>query len=90
MLFGFVIYLCLKLDKMKKRVYNLTVVFEQDETGKFLAICPALQGCYTEGETVTQALKLIKDAIRLHIEDRIENDEPIYEEVKTQRLRIAV
>ena len=75
---------------MKKKIYNLTVVIEQDETGKFLAVCPALQGCYTEGETVAQALALIKDAMRLHIEDRLENDEPIYHEVKTQRLRIAV
>ena len=75
---------------MKKRIYNLTVVIEQDETGKFLALCPALQGCYTEGETIPQAMKLIKDAIRLYIEDRLENEEPIYEKVKTQRLRIAV
>ena len=75
---------------MKKKIYNLTVVIEQDESGKFLAICPALQGCYTEGGTIKQALTLIKDAMRLHIEDRIENDEPIYNEVRTQQFRIAV
>ena len=75
---------------IKKNIYNLTVVIEQDETGSFLAICPALQGCYTEGETVEEAIKFIKDAIRLHIEDRLENNEPIYKEIKTQRLRIAV
>ena len=75
---------------MKKKVYNLTVVVERDESDKFLAVCPTLQGCYTEGETVKEALSLIEDAIRLHIEDRLENDEPIYEEVKTQRLSIAV
>ena len=71
-------------------MYNFTVVIEKDETGNFLAICPALQGCYTEGETMEQALMLIKDAIRLHIKDRIENNEPIYQEIKTQRLRIAI
>lgn len=75
---------------MKKKVYDLTVVIEQDETGRFLAICPALQGCYTEGETIEEALKLIEDAMRLHIEDRIENNEPIYQEVKTKRFSIAV
>ncbi|HTB31709.1 MAG TPA: type II toxin-antitoxin system HicB family antitoxin [Bacteroidia bacterium] len=75
---------------MKKKLYNLTVVIEQDEEGKFLAICPALQGCYTEGETVEEALTLIKDAMKLHIEDRLENNEPIYEEVKTEKLSIAV
>ena len=75
---------------MKKKIYNLTVVVERDETGSYLAICPALQGCYTEAETSAKAIALIKDAIRLHIEDRIENNEPIYQEVKTQLLRIAV
>jgi predicted RNase H-like HicB family nuclease len=75
---------------MKKKIYNFTVVIERDESGKYLAVCPALQGCYTEGETLTQALKFIKDAMRLHIEDRLANDEPIYQEVRTQRLRIAV
>jgi predicted RNase H-like HicB family nuclease len=31
--------------------YEFTVVIERDEDGRFVAICPALQGCYTEGET---------------------------------------
>ncbi|MCK4625650.1 MAG: type II toxin-antitoxin system HicB family antitoxin, partial [Phycisphaerae bacterium] len=60
---------------------EFTVVIERDEDGRFLAICPALQGCYTEGETEAEARELIADAIRLHIQDRIEQDESIYEEV---------
>lgn len=75
---------------MEKKVYDLTVVIEKDETGRFLAICPTLQGCYTEGETIEEALELIKDAMKLHIEDRIENNEAIYQEVKTEKLSIAV
>jgi predicted RNase H-like HicB family nuclease len=43
------------------------VVIEQDEDGRFLAICPALPGCYTEGETEAEARELIHDAIKLHI-----------------------
>lgn len=53
--------------------YEFTVIIEQDEDGRFLAICPALQGCYTEGETLEEAQELIKDAIRLHIEDRLDS-----------------
>lgn len=51
--------------------YNYTVVVEKDEDGNFLALCPALQGCYTEGSTKEEALEMIEDAIKLHIEDRI-------------------
>lgn len=75
---------------MKSKIYNLTIVIEKDETGKFLAICPGLQGCYTEGETIEEAIDLIKDAMKLHIEDRIENKEPIYDEVSSHKLSIAV
>ena len=53
--------------------YEFTVVIERDEDGRFLAICPALQGCYTEGETVKEACELIKDAIHLHLADRRRN-----------------
>ena len=57
--------------------YEFTIVIERDENGRFLAICPALQGCYTEGETEEEARSLIEDAIRLHVEDRLESGEPI-------------
>ena len=70
--------------------YEFTVVIEKDEGGRYLAICPALQGCYTEGETEEEAKKLIEDAIRLHIESRIKNKEPIYHEVSAKKIRIAV
>jgi len=52
---------------MKKLM--LEVVIEKDRSGYF-AYCPALQGCYTQGATYEEALENIKDAIRLHLEDR--------------------
>jgi len=70
--------------------YQFTVVVEKDEDGRYLVICPVLQGCYTEGETKEQAMELIKDAIRLHVQDRMELGEPIHEEVGVEKIRIAV
>ncbi len=70
--------------------YDFTVVIEKDEDGSYLAICPALQGCYAEGSTQEEALEMIKDAIKLHIEDRLDKGEPLYEEVFSSRLKIAV
>jgi predicted RNase H-like HicB family nuclease len=72
------------------KVYNLTVVVEKDEDGNFLALCPALQGCYTDGETMEEALVMIEDAIKLHIESRLERGEPIPEEIYSTQLKIAV
>lgn len=70
--------------------YEFTVVIEKDEDDRYLAICPGLQGCYTEGETEEEARALIADAIRLHVQDRIAEGEPIYEEVGATKIRIAV
>ena len=72
------------------QVFNYTVVIEKDEEDNFLAICPALQGCYTEGSTKEEALEMIKDAIKLHIEDRIENNELLYEEVFSNKVEVIV
>ena len=72
------------------KVYNLTVVIEKDENGNYLAICPALQGCYTEGSTKEEALEMIEDAIKLHIEVRLAKGEIINEEVYSSQLKIAV
>lgn len=70
--------------------YNLTVVVEKDVDGNYLAICPALQGCYAEGESKEEALMMIRDAITLHIEARLEKGESINEEVYSSQLKIAV
>lgn len=50
--------------------YDLTVFIERDEDGRYLAICPGLQGCYTEGETEVEARALLVDGTRLHVQDR--------------------
>jgi predicted RNase H-like HicB family nuclease len=72
------------------RDYQFTVVIERDEDGRFVAICPALPGCYTEGETRAEAEELIQDAIRLHIEDRLSRGEPIGQEIGTSQVRVEV
>jgi len=45
--------------------FTLPVVVEADEDGYYVS-CPALQGCYSQGETYEEAIANIKDAIRAH------------------------
>ncbi len=56
------------------RTYKVSAVIEKDENGYF-AFCPELQGCYTQGDSYEKAIENIKDAIRLHIQDRIKAGE---------------
>ena len=58
------------------RGYRFAVVVEKDKQGYF-AYCPELQGCYTQGETFEDVVENIKDAIKLHVEDRLANNEPV-------------
>jgi predicted RNase H-like HicB family nuclease len=71
--------------------YRFSVVVEKDEDGYF-AFCPQLQGCYTQGDSYEEAVQNIKDAIRLHIEDRIESDEevPQPESISLTSLELAI
>ena len=57
--------------------YRFTIVVEQDEDSGYIASCPALQGCYSQGDTYKEAVENLKDAIRLHVEDRLESGEEI-------------
>lgn len=56
--------------------YKLTVVVEKDSDG-YYAYCPELQGCYAQGDTYEETIANIRDAIRLHIADRLEEGEEI-------------
>jgi len=58
--------------------YKISVVIEKDADGYF-AFAPELQGCYAQGESYEEVMENIKDAIRLHLEDRIESKETIPE-----------
>ena len=75
-----VIYLCSASNAIRKvgnmRNYRFSVVIQRDKDG-YYAFCPELQGCYTQGDTYEAALENIKDAVRLHVEDGLENEEEI-------------
>jgi predicted RNase H-like HicB family nuclease len=47
---------------------QFNVVIEPDETGGYNVSVPALDGCFTQGETVKQALKNAREAIICYLE----------------------
>jgi len=71
--------------------YRISVVTEKDADGYF-SFCPELQGCYTQGDSYEEVLENIRDAIRIHIEDRREDREdiPHTEAMSLTSLEVAV
>ena len=53
------------------------IIIEEDEDGMFIAECPSLPGCISEGKTRQEALENIQDAIKGYLASLKLHDEPI-------------
>ena len=53
------------------------VVIEPDEDGVFVAECPALPGCISQGKTRAEALANIKDAMTGYLASLKKHGEPV-------------
>ena len=77
---------------MSGRQYTYTIMLDPDpdEEGYVLTV-PALPGCFTQGETVEEAIERAKEAIQCHIEGLIADGEPVPEErERPQAITISV
>lgn len=57
--------------------YRIQVLIEEDEDGKYIASCPSLQGCYTQGDTIEEAMENIQDVIEMCLEELLEEKQDI-------------
>ncbi len=57
---------------------QFTVTLTRDESGAWVAECPALPGCISQGDTRATALTNIREAIALCLEVRAERGLPLY------------
>ncbi|MGA2430390.1 MAG: type II toxin-antitoxin system HicB family antitoxin [Candidatus Acidiferrum sp.] len=54
------------------------VFLEPDaEYGGYVAVCPSIPGCYSQGKTVSEALANMREAIELSLEDMESRGEQI-------------
>ena len=80
-----VVYFSGQTTQKVYRAMRYRVIIEQDEDGVFIASCPTLPGCFSQGDTREEALENIKDAIEGYLESLNLHGEaippPIQEEV---------
>jgi predicted RNase H-like HicB family nuclease len=60
---------------------KFTVTIDRDETGVWVAECPAIPGCVSQGATKAAAIKGIREAIELCLEVRAERGLPLTIEI---------
>ena len=66
--------------KWKKNVFSYSVIYESAPEGGYVATVPALPGCHTQGETLEETERNVKEAIEVYIESLLAHGEPIPEE----------
>jgi predicted RNase H-like HicB family nuclease len=67
---------------------KFTVTLTRDETGAWVAECPSIPGCISQGDTRPTALANIREAIELCLEVRAERGLPLT--IETTQIEIAV
>lgn len=56
--------------KSRYRNLQLPLIVEKDEDGFYVVECPLFTGCYTQGKTLDEALKRIREVIDLVMEEK--------------------
>ena len=56
---------------------KVTVIIEKDEFG-YYAYCPELKGCHTQGDSLDEVLKNIKEVVELYLETLNEEEKRFY------------
>jgi len=58
------------LPKEKRPETQVPVFIEKDEDGFYVVECPLFEGCYSQGRTVDEALRNIREVIALVAEEK--------------------
>jgi predicted RNase H-like HicB family nuclease len=53
------------------------IIIEKDEESTFVAECPSLPGCISQGKTRGEAIENIKDAVYGYLESLRKHNDPI-------------
>ena len=81
------------MKMMKNRVskaFSYSVFYEQAPEGGYVVSVPALPGCHTQGETLEESERNVKEAIALYLESLKAHGEAIPEEGRSFQGRVTV
>ena len=67
---------------------KFNVTLDRDEDGAWVAECPSIPGCVSQGATRDEALANVREAISLCLEVRAERGMPLT--VETAQVEVAV
>ncbi len=72
------------------KTFSYSVFYEQAPEGGYVAFVPSLPGCHTQGETLEETERNVKEAIALYLESFTAHCEAIPEEGRSFQGRVTV
>ena len=70
--------------------FSYSVFYEQAGEGGYVASVPSLPGCHTQGETIEETERNVKEAIALYLESLAAHGEAIPEEGPSFQGRVNI
>ena len=67
---------------------KITVTLDRDEDGIWIAECPSIPGCVSQGDTKDDALINVREAIELCLEVRAESGMPLT--IETRQVEVTL
>lgn len=64
-------------------------IIEQNEDGNYVAQCPSLPGCVSEGKTREEALANVRDAIQGYLASLKKHNEPIPPSIEEETIEVS-
>ncbi len=68
---------------------KFTITLDRDEDGIWIAECPAIPGCVSQGKTKEEAIVNVREAIALCLQVRAEKGLPLTLETRLVEIEVA-
>jgi antitoxin HicB len=78
------------MKKKESKTFSYSVFYQQAPEGGYVGFVPALPGCHTQGETLEETERNVKEAIAVYLESLAAHGDPIPAEGRSFRGRVTV
>jgi antitoxin HicB len=77
-------------EERRLQTMRYRILIEQDEDGIYVAECPSLPGCVSQGQTRKEAVENIQDAIKGYLESLKKHHEPIPPSIEEEIVEVTI
>jgi len=78
------------MKRISKKMFSYTVVYQAVPEGGYVASVPSLSGCRTQGDSLEEAEKNIKEAIQLYLESLTAHRESAPREIRVLQGKVEI